>query len=837
MERDTHEELEALAAIAEGEGQRVDLGNLTRAAEDARAGWTWVWLEQLCGDISYAFRILRRNPGFTATAVLSLALGIGANTAIFSLIDAVLLKPLPVPHPESLTVLTSFSRNDKIGDFGYPDYLVLRDANRVFSGLLAASNLLPVKVRMSADTEIAQHKIVSSGYFSVLGVQAALGRTFGDADEDEPVAVISDRLWKRGYRADPSVIGKQIELDGLPFTIVGVAPPDFLGETVGEATDIWATVALMPAARRNSKGFTWLNLMGRLKPGVDIRQAEANLSLLTARLPNSFIERVAVEPGNLGGAGLRNALSLPLNILMAVVAIVLLIACANLASLLLARAATRQREIATRIAVGAGRRRIVRQLMTESVLLALLGGSLGLVFAVWSQQLLLKLVAGVGRTITLNLRPDARVLLFTAAISIAAGLLFGLAPAILALRENTGEALKVTHQVAGRRRRWGLRDGLIAVQVALSLVLLVAGGLFIRTLQNLKMQDTGFRAANVICLEIDSQREYQPQWSSLILPLLRRIEAVPGIEAATVSFNGTLADEGSGVSGFKVDGDSSTAEIQRAAANWVGPRYFETLGIPLLEGREFSPADNAGAQKVAIINQTMARHYFGDHHALGRRLEWNNEQYLIVGVSKDAKYQDLREQAPRFLYFAALQGNSGIHSLDVRTRVSRRAVAGALQAAVREIDPHLGIGGMATLEERIDQKLARDYLVATIAGFFSGLTLLLVSIGIYGTLAYAVSRRTNEMGIRMALGARGATVVAIILRDLLLMLGAGVAVGVAGSLVVERLVGSVLFGLKPTDLSTIVLAAVVMCGALIAAGYIPARRASRLDPAIALRIE
>ena len=634
------------------------------------------------------------------------------------------------------------------------------------------------------------------------------------------------------------MVGKQIEVDGLPFTIVGVAPPDFLGETVGEATDLWATMALMPESRKNALGFTWLNLMGRLKPGADIRQAEANVNLLRARLPNRFIERIAVEPGGLGGSGLRNALSVPLTVLMGVVAIVLLIACANLASLLLARAATRQREIATRLALGAGRGRIVRQLTTESVLLALLGGLLGLCFAIWSQRLLLNLVAGVGRTITLDLRPDLRVLLFTGAVSVATGILFGLAPALQAVRGNTGEALKLTSShIAVRRRSLGLKDGLIAIQVALSLVLLVAGGLFVRTLQNLKTQDTGFRAANVVCLQIDAQREYQPQWASVIVELLRRVEAVPGIQSASVSFNGTLADEGSGVSGFKFEGFPATNEDQRSNANWIGPRYFETLGIPLLEGREFSPADNSRTQKVAILNRTLARRYFGGRHAVGQGFTWNQERYEIVGVAKDAKYQDLREPATPILYFAALQGNSGIHSLEVRTGGSRLAVIAGLRAAIKEVDPRLRIGGITSLPDRIDQKLAREYLVATISGFFGGLTLLLVSIGIYGTLACAVARRTKEIGIRMALGAGAPTVVRTVLRDLLVVLGAGLAVGVAGSVAVGRLVSSLLFGMKPTDLPTLAMAAAAMAGAALAAAYIPARRASRLDPAISLRIE
>jgi putative ABC transport system permease protein len=843
FERDMKEELESLAAIAQSKEARQELGNLTRAAEEARAIWSWTWLEQLWGDVRYAARTMRHSPGFTATALLSLALAIGANTAIFSVINAILLKSLPVKHPESLVVLSSFSRDGRVGDFGHTDYLILRNGNRAFSGVLAASSQEHIDVGIGAETEVALRKIVSSNYFSVLGVQPFLGRVFGDEDESVQVAVISNRFWKRSFAGSSSVVGKQIDLDGLPFAIVGVAPPEFLGETVGEAPDIWATVSLMPASRRDLPGFTWLNLMGRLKPRVQVQQAQADLNLLLPGLRDSvsrggFMDRIAVERGDRGSSGLRDSFSDPLHIVMAIVAVVLLIACANLASLQLARAATRQREIATRLALGAGRGRIVRQLMTESVLLALLGGALGLRFAVWSERFLLSLVAGVGRAITVDFRPDMRVLGFTALISIATGVLFGLAPALQAVRRSAGAGLKLNlHIFAGRGRRWGLKDGLIAMQVALSLLLLVVGGLFIRTIQNLKTQDVGFHAVNVLSVQLSPQREFKPNWASVIAQLLRRTEAIPGVQVASVSFTDILANDGSGVRGLKFDGFPPTKETQRAGANWVGPNYFETSGIPLLEGREFSPADNSTAQKVAIINQTMARQYFGNRPAAGHRFEFNKEQYQIVGVAKDAKYHDLRESPGRFVYFAVLQSNTGIYSLEARTTDSPLTVAGAVRAAVREVDPHLRIGEITTLEKRLDQRLAREFLVADIAGFFSSLTLLLVSIGIYGTLAYTVARRTNEIGIRMALGARAAAVLSVILRDILWVLLLGLAAGVAAALAVGRLVASMLFGLKPTDLPTIALAALVLIAATLAAGYIPARRASRVDPATALRFE
>ncbi len=812
------------------------------AAEDARAVWSWTWLEQLGADIRYASRAIRHSPTFTAVAVVSLALGIGANTAIFSLMNAIVLNPLPVSHPESLVALASFSRNDRVGDFGYPDYRTLRDGNHTLSGLLAASSLQAINVGLGAEAQIAQRKIVSTSYFSVLGVQPALGRVFSDEDENLQVAVISDRFWRQSFAGAPAAVGKQIDLDGLPFIIVGVTTPEFFGETVGESTDIWATMTLMPEALRNAPGFTWLNLMGRLNPGVQARQASADLSLLLPQLRDSvsrggFLESIAVEPGGQGGSGLRDTFSLPLRILMGVVAVVLLIACANLGSLLLARATTRQREIATRLALGAGRGRIVRQLMTESMLLALLGGMLGLLFAVRSERLLLNLVAGVGRTVTVDLRPDIHVLAFNGAVTLVAAVLFGLAPALQAVRHGAGTWQLNSRTLAGRGRRWGLKNSLVAMQVALSLPLLVVGGLLIRTIQNLKMQDVGFHAANVLSVQLGSERDYQPRWSSVITEVLRRTEAIPGAQAATASYTATLANDENGVSGLKFDGDPSTRENQRARANWIGPKYFEASGIPLLAGREFTPKDNSTSQKVAIINQALVRHHFGGASAVGQRFEFNKEQYQVIGVAKDAKYSDLRESSPRFVYFAALQSNSEIHSLEVRTAGSPLAIASAVRDAVRQADPHLRIGEITTLEKRIDQKLAREFLVADLAGFFSGLTLLLVSIGIYGTLDYTVARRTSEIGIRMALGARAASVLRMVLKDILVVLATGVAAGVVAALVVGQLLGSILYGLKPTDPPTIALAVSVLSVAAIAASYIPARRASRVDPATTLRLE
>ena len=546
VEAETQENIaRGMSANEARHAARRKLGNATLIREEIYRMNSIGFLETFWQDARFALRMLRRNPGFAAIAILTLALGIGVNTAIFSLLDAILLRTLPVSHPESLVVLASYSHDSRVGDFGYQDYLRLRDANQAFAGMLAASSQSRIDVDMDGDTESALRKIVSANYFSVLGVQPAVGRVFSNDDDNLPLAVISNGFWKRSFSGSRSVIGKQIDLDGSAFTIVGVAPQDFFGETVGEAPDIWATISLMPESRRSMPGYTWLNLMGRLKPGVHPQQASVDVSRVVPQLSASeshggFLTRVAVESGDRGSSAMRDTFSVPLNVLMAVVAIVLLIACANLASLQLARAATRQREIATRQALGAGRGRIVRQLLTESVMLALAGGAVGLLFALWTEQFLLNLVAGAGRALAVDVGPNAHALGFTAAISIATGVLFGLAPALQAARQG-GVGLNPNSQFrVGRSRRWVLKDVLIAAQVALSVLLLIVGGLFVRTLENLKTQDIGFQAANVLSMQIGSEGGHQPLSANQIAPLLQRLDALPGVRASSFSFNPTL---------------------------------------------------------------------------------------------------------------------------------------------------------------------------------------------------------------------------------------------------------------------------------------------------------
>ena len=834
-EEDMREELASLAFLSEADGARRELGNLTRIAEESRAVWMWTWLEQLTADVRYACRMLRRSPSLTIIAVSSLALGIGANTAIFSLMNAILLKSLPVTDPAGLVVLTSYSQDGRIGDFGYTDYLALRGQIRDIS-LLAASSSAPLDVAIAAEPETVERKIVSSNYFSVLQVPTALGRPFHDGEDEQPLAVIGYRWWQHSFAGSSAVLGRQIDLDGKAFTIAGVAPPGFFGETVGESVDLWTTMSLMPPERRTAPGYTWLNLLGRLKPGVSPRQAAAGLAGLSPRLPNRFITRVEVAPGGAGSSALRDTFSAPLKVLMGVVATGLLIACANLAGLLLARAAGRRREIATRLAIGASRARLFRQLITESLVLSLLGGLVGLGLSVWGQRALLTLVSGAGRNISVALPPDLRVFLFNAAISLVTGLLFGAAPALQAVGRSTSLKVDASGTPFGRGK-FGLRAGLVAAQVALSMVLLLVGGLFAHTLWNLKSQNLGLRVAGVLSLRIAPQPQYQPAWRALMPELLRRAEAVPGVQSACMSFDGPLGNAG-GIRGFRIEGfPASGSDEPRAGASWVSPKYFATLGIPLLAGREFSMSDDAGSPWAVIVNRGMARRYAGTDRAVGRILVLNGKRYRIVGVAQDSKRGDLRSPAQPFVYFAALQSGSALHSLDVRAMVPPTAVAADLRRVLRDVDPRMRIFATDSLEQIIRQKLAKEVLLADLAGFFAGLTLLLVLLGVYGAVAYAVARRAKEIGIRVALGASRANIAGVVLCRLMFAIFTGLTLGTALAMAAARLFAFLLFGVTAADLPTIGAALLLLCLTAFIAGYLPMRRAWRLDPTAALRLE
>jgi predicted permease len=836
-------------------------------------------------DLRYGLRILGRNPGFAAVAVLSLALGIGANTAIFSLIDVVMLKLLPVKDPQQLVVLSDPSAGGvSIGSqsgtrslYSYQEFEYFRDRNQVFAGVLAAESSggrLQVSIEGSGgQTEEVQTKLVSGDYFNVLGVSALLGRTFtAEADRApgaNPLVVISYAYWKRRFGLDPSVLGKTVQVHSTMFTIIGVTPQGFFGENVGSAPDLYFPLSMqrqvMPGRdfigpdKAVFNKIEWLRVMARLKPGVSEKQASASINvdfqqLLTAQAGSVATEqqrhewldqKIELSGGSKGTSGLRDEFSQPLLVLMALVGLVLLIACTNVANLLLARATARQKEIGVRLALGAGRLRLIRQLLTESVLLASLGGALGLVLAQWGDKVLVRLVSNRDQAIPLDLHPDLRILAFTLAVALLTGILFGILPSFRATRLDLAPTLKESARGSTSGGRLWLGKALVSAQVAMSLLLLIGAGLFVRSLRKLLTVNLGYNPDKLLLVRIDPVPSgYQgAATAQLYQTLLDRIRTLPGVRAATVSQNGLFshsesADEIS-IPGF------TPKKGQDMDARWdqVGPNYATTVGIPVLLGRDIGPQDTATAPRVCLINQTMAHYYFGDQSPLGRIVtdEYPDSRlsYQVVGLVADAKYNNLREKTPRRFYvpfFHPIEPVSAAN-LEVRTFADPSAVATAIRREIQSVDRTILITGVHTMNELVDDSVIRDRLIATLSTFFGALALLLASIGLYGVMSYAVARRTNEIGIRIALGARRLDVIGMVLREAMLMVAGGVAVGLPVALATTRFVSSRIYGLSANDPFTIVAASLIMLGVAAFAGYMPAYRASRVDPMTALRYE
>jgi predicted permease len=805
---------------------RLLLGEPGRIKEDVRALSPLRLFEHLLQDLRYAARILRHAPAFTATAVLALGLGIGASTAMFTLVNAAMLRPLPVARPNDLVLVTM---PDGVS---YPVYRTLAGASQSVTHLVAASAANRATMDFGHGAFRGTVKVVSGNYFEGLGVPPAAGRVFRPAEETEPLAIVSHALWQSSLGGSPDAVGRLVRLNGTAFTVVGVAPRGFFGESSGESPDLWTTMALIPAQMRNERGFTWLRVVGRMKPGMRPQQVQTELALVAGP---SEATTLSVSPGARGTAGLRERLTGPVTIASTMVGLVLLVACTNLASLLLTRGASRRPEIAVRLALGARRGRVIRQLMTENLLLASAGGILGLLLSVWGTRALVGLVAGTGETLALDLRPDGLVLLFATAVTVASTLLFGVAPAVRTAR--SGALVEHGPRVVGRSRRWELSDALIVAQIGLSLALLAGGTMFVRTVRNLQTQDLGSQPSQLVLAAIDADRGNRPDPSVLLPQLLERIRALPGVSSASVASFGTLANQG-GIYGIEVDGFMPTGEQdQRARADYVGPDYLRTAGIPLVAGREFAWTDRPSSPRVAIVNETMARFYYGDATAVGRRFRFNKAEYEIVGVARDAKYNSLREAPPpRYVYFAQLQRmGPGVGNLEIRTTAGPVATLAAVRAIVAETDSRLAVSEVTTMTERISRKVGVERMLASLSVFFAGLTLLLAAVGIYGTFAYRIARRTRELGVRLALGSKRAAVVWLVARNVLVLLGAGLAAGFAVVVAGGRLVASLLFGLTPTDPLTFVVAGGVLVAVALIAAAIPATRAARLDPARVLR--
>ncbi|MGH9851385.1 MAG: ABC transporter permease, partial [Blastocatellia bacterium] len=798
------------------------------------------WEDEMFQDLRFGVRMLLKHKGFTLVAVFSLALGIGANTAIFSLLDALLLKPLPVKQPEQLVIVnteTPGQAGSRFSTYSYPLFREMREKNMAFSGMFARSGF-QMSLSGGGQTERVQGEEVSGNFFSVLGVNAALGRLLTEEDDRtpgaHPVAVISFNYWQRRFGGDPQIVGQTISLNNYPFTIIGVTPQGFHGVEVGGAPDVRIPILMDGQVRPRpgppifeQRGSWWLSVMARLNPGVSIEQAQAATDTIfqIAREPdvrrntgdttddrNFRALRIHLDSAKTGASNLSRQFSQPLVVLMCLVGLVLLITCLNVANLMLARATTRQKEIAVRLALGAGRFRLVRQLLTEGFLLGALGGLLGLLFARWGTDALLGFLPQ-GRTLEINL--DLRMLGFTLGVTLISALLFGLVPALQATRPNLIPALKNdTVVMVGAGRRWELGRLLVIAQVALSLVLLVGAGLFVRSLRNLKMVDNGYHTDQVVTLALDpAQNGYKiERLRNFYSQLSERLAAFPGVKTTTFTRNAPMSGSYSRF-GIEVPGyQPRPGEEMAVLFNQIGPQFFATFGAPLLLGREFSAQDTPESPKVVIVNHGLARRFLGAENPLGKRITLENYKDLeIVGVVPDAKYRNLREAAPHTAYIPYSQYDQlGQRILCVRAAGDAGALVAAIRQEVRSLDPNLPVFNVKTFAEQINDSVSRERLVALLSSFFGLFALLLSSLGLYGVMAYAVTRRTREIGIRMALGAQTTSVLWLTLRETLLLALIGIAIGLPVALVSSRLTEELLFGLTPTDPLTITVATLVM---------------------------
>ncbi len=838
----------------------------------------------LLSDLRFALRAWRNHPGFTAVAILSMALGIGANTAIFTLVDQVLLRLLPVKEPQQLVQVTMdgmhFGSNWGDGsELSFPMYTDFRDHNQVFAGVCGRFGY-NFHVASLGRTERVRGEIVTGTYFPVLGVGAAIGRVISPDDDrlkdGHPVAVLTYAYWSSRFASDRTVVGRKTIINGQPFTIIGVAQQGFDGIDVGEATQVF--VPMMMKAKvtpgwdaLDDRLYRWVRVFGRLKPGVSKAQAEAALqpyfrSLLrldlsapgfsagSALTRQRYLKnRLVLRSASQGHSSFRRAMTTPLWALMAIAGAVLVIACANVANLLLARAAGRQREMAMRLALGAGRGRLVQQLLLESVLLALAGGIAGLAIAVAGAPLVLNFFVDSGATPVVSTLPDARILAFTFAVATLTGVLFGLAPAFQSTRTDLASTLKSeSGSVLGGRAR--LRQALVASQVAVSLLLLVGAALFIRTLANLGAVDIGIKTTNLLAFEVDPSRNGYPavRIKQFSKQLLERVQTSPSVQSASLAtmriLDGNQWSSSVAIEGYQFKPDESTSQL----CNTVSPGYFRTLGIPLVTGRDFTDRDeyaDVGSEertfRVAIANQRFVKQYFGNTNPIGRRIGFGDASnpgtktpIQIVGVVGNSKYTDVRGETPRELFFPFLEANdAGGFVVYVRTAREATTVFESMRRTVQQLDANLPVSDMRTVDAQVERSLSSERLMATMSTIFGVLATTLAVVGLYGVMAYAVTRRTREIGIRMALGARALDVGWLVMKETLVITMVGAAIGVPATWWLSRYVESQLYGVKPMDAFAVAIAIVALAIAATIAGLAPTRRAVRVEPITALRYE
>jgi predicted permease len=834
-------------------------GGVEQAKEHHRDARSFRWLDDARRDLGYGFRMLRRTPGFAVVAVLTLALGIGANTAIFSLADAVLLRTLPVRAADRLVALDVITLRGEQNNVSYPLFEQLRNERGAFSGVFAAldgvNHVDMTGPEAAGEAEPVTVQLVSGEYFSVLGAGVIAGRTFDTEDDRKgsphALAVLNFDFWTRRFAANPAIIGRDVILKNQPFTVVGVTSPGFFGESVGRSPDIWVPLTWQPRLDRGMSlldrpNVGWLRVMGRLRPGMTREQAAASLGVSLARIKadpadlGKFTRGVAtirVSDGSQGLEGFRERFSLPLRILAGVVGVVLLVACANVSCLLLARATARRREVAIRLAIGAGRRRLVRQFLAESALLVSLGGALGLLLAWWGSRVLLVLASSDAAPIPIDVVPNARTLTFTFIASLATVLLCGLAPALSATRVDAGTSLK---QATAGRARGTLSSLLVVVQVALSLLLLMGAGLMVQTLRNLRALDLGFAAGSVIQVRIMPESSgYTPQQlPELSHRLTERLSGIPGVASVTMAHSG-FAGGMSRTCCIAVEGHTfEPGEDRQVRTMGVVPGYFRTIGLSLLLGRDFAAQDVPDqTSKVAIVNEAFGRRYFGRGSPIGKRLGWGDPPKLsydieIVGLAGNARYSDLREEPKPLIYFPT----SNARFLLIHAAGKPQALVATIRREITSLDHNLEFG-IRPVSEDIERTLVREKLLAKLSSFFGALAAILAGLGIYGVMAYAVAGRTHEIGIRIAIGARRLSLLRAEMGSALRLVAAGLVIGLPGSLGAARLIEHQLFGVSAAEPAVVAVGATLLSVVAAVAAFVPARRATKVDAAVALRCE
>ncbi|HXX22956.1 MAG TPA: ABC transporter permease [Terriglobia bacterium] len=897
LHRELREQAEIERGLAPKEAHyaaRRRFGNVLVLREESRDMWGWNWLEDLWKDVRYGLRILRKNPGFTAVAVITLALGIGANTAIFTLVDAVMLRALPVANPGQLyrlgdnnncCVMTGTQNGDSYVLYSYPLYENLRDRTPEFSEMAAFTPfLIDLSVRrshVSSPAEPYNGQYVSGNYFSMFGVRAIAGRALMASDDKPgapPTAVMNYHTWQRQFGSDPSVIGTTFTINTVPYTVVGVAPPGFYGDTLrSDPPDFWLPLAAEPLmnplrSRLHRDDLEWLYLMGNLKPGAEARQAQSHL---TAELqqwlwstgyaqatPEQRNDRALVEqyrqeiakqhvhltPASGGVNKMQEDYAAGLRLLETLSGLVLLIACANIASLLLARGVASRLQTAVRLALGAPRRRLIRQMLTESVLLALAGGAAGLYVAYAGTHVILLLAFRGAHYVPIDPRPSLPVLGFALLLSLVTGIVFGVAPAWIASRSDPAETLRGAGRSTRDRSSWAQKP-LVILQVTLSTILLIGAGLLTQSLRNLENQHFGFATQGRLIVRVDpALARYTPQkLGGLYQQIEQGLTQVPGVLSASLSGYSPLS--GDNWSEY-VYMEGHPPDLQGVAPSWdrVGPHYFETIGTRLIRGRVFEESDTPAAPHVAVINQAFARRFFpkedpiGQHFGMGTAS--HSGDYEIVGIVEDAKYQDTRGPAYPTFFLPLLQAPYGIsdgsiyiHDIELRTAGNPENLEASVRKTLAGIDPNLTILGMMSFAEQVSLNFNQDRLIARLTELFGLLALTLACVGLYGVTAFSVARRTNEIGIRMALGADRVKVLGMVLQGAALQVALGLAFGIPVALAGSRMLSSILYGVKSYDSLILLLAAAILSACALIAGFIPARRAAKVDPMVALRYE